>query len=56
VKDPQVRARNAAELFKLIRDGVLKVEFNQRYPLADAARAHTELEGRATTGSSVLVV
>jgi NADPH2:quinone reductase len=56
VKDPKVRAQNAAELFGLIKDGALKIEINQRYPLAEAARAHTELEGRATTGSSVLVV
>jgi NADPH2:quinone reductase len=56
VKDPKVRAQNAAELFGLIKDGALKIEINQRYPLSEAARAHTELEGRATTGSSVLMV
>lgn len=56
VKDPKARAKNAAELFGLIKDGALKVEINQRYPLAEAARAHTELEARQTTGSSVLVV
>ena len=54
VKDPEVRARNAAELFGLIADGVLKVEINQRYPLSDAARAHTDLEARKTTGSTIL--
>lgn len=56
VKDPKQRAQNAAELFGLIESGALKVEINQRYPLAEAARAHTELEARMTTGSSVLVV
>ena len=55
VKDPEVRARNAAELFGLIADGVLKVEINQRYPLRDAAQAHTDLEARTTTGSTVLM-
>ncbi|HHS94502.1 MAG TPA: quinone oxidoreductase [Rhodobacterales bacterium] len=45
----------ARELFALIADGVLKVEVNQRYPLADAAEAHRALEARATTGSTILV-
>jgi NADPH2:quinone reductase len=54
VRDPEIRARNAAELFGLINDGVLKVEINQRYPLAEAATAHADLEGRKTTGSTIL--
>ncbi len=54
VKDPEARTRNAAELFGLIADGVLKVEINQRYPLSDAAQAHTDLEARKTTGSTIL--
>ncbi len=54
VGDPAYRARSAAELFGLIADGVLKVEINQRYPLAETARAHADLEGRKTTGSTVL--
>jgi NADPH2:quinone reductase len=55
VKDPDIRARNAAELFGLIADGVLKVEINQRYKLSDAAQAHTDLEARKTTGSTILM-
>lgn len=55
VKDPVQRARNAAELFGLIADGTLRVEINQRYALKDAARAQTDLQGRQTTGSSILV-
>ncbi len=47
--------RAAAELFRLIGEGVLKVEVNQRYPLADAAEAHRALEARATTGSTILI-
>lgn len=54
VRDPADRARRAAELFALIADGTLRVEINQRYRLSDTARAHAELEGRRTTGSSVL--
>ena len=55
VKDPDVRARNAAELFGLIADGVLKIEINQRYKLSDTAQAHADLEARKTTGSTILM-
>ena len=54
VREPSYRAKSAAELFGLIADGVLKVEINQRYLLAETARAHADLEGRKTTGSTVL--
>ena len=55
VKNPEKRARNAAELFGLIAEGVLKVESNQRYKLSDAGQAHADLEARKTTGSTVLM-
>ena len=35
--------------------GAVKIRIDQRYPLAEVARAHAELEGRATTGCSVLL-
>jgi NADPH2:quinone reductase len=35
---------------------VLKVDIGQTYPLKDAAQAHRDLEGRKTTGSTVLIV
>ncbi len=43
------------ELFEAIEDGSVKIEINQTYPLADAARAHRDLEARKTTGSTVLL-
>jgi NADPH2:quinone reductase len=46
---------SAEELFDLMMKGKVKVEIDQRYPLAEAARAHADLAGRKTTGSSVLV-
>jgi NADPH2:quinone reductase len=46
----------AAEVFDLVRRGILKVNLNQEFPLKDAARAHRELEARRTTGASVLTV
>ena len=45
----------ADELFGLIAAGTVHVHVNQRYPLSDLARAHRDLEARATTGSTVLL-
>lgn len=45
----------AQELFEALRVGAVRVEVRQRYPLADAERAHRDLEGRRTIGSSILV-
>ncbi len=55
VADPVDRARRANDLWTLISSGALKVEINQRYKLADTARAHADLEGRKTTGSTILI-
>ena len=41
-------------LFGVLQSGVVKVSVNQRYPLADAAQAHRDLEARKTTGSTIL--
>jgi NADPH2:quinone reductase len=46
---------NSEELFDVLRSGAVKVEIGQTYPLQDAARAHRDLEGRKTTGSTVLL-
>ena len=45
----------AANLFSVVSSGAVKIEINQRYALEDAARAHAELEGRKTTGTSILL-
>jgi NADPH2:quinone reductase len=45
----------ANELFDAVASGVLHASVNQRIPLKDAAEAHRALEGRQTTGSTVLV-
>lgn len=47
--------RAAQELFDLLARDVIKVHVGQTYPLHDAARAHTDLEARRTTGSTVLL-
>lgn len=49
------RAAGAARVWDMLRSGLLQVTIGQRYPLKDAAQAHVDLEGRRTTGSTVLV-
>ena len=46
---------SAASLFKMVKSGKVKIAIDQRYPLAEAAQAHIDLEGRKTTGQTVLV-
>jgi len=45
----------SAELLTLVRDGLLTIEIGGRYPLAEAAQAHRDLESRATTGKLLLL-
>jgi NADPH:quinone reductase len=45
----------AGEMLELVARGVLGVHVDQVVPLADAQRAHRDLESRRTTGSTVLV-
>ncbi|MGA7052255.1 MAG: zinc-binding dehydrogenase, partial [Mycobacterium sp.] len=45
----------AAELFDTIGEGAVTIEVGHRYPLAEAARAHEDLQGRKTAGSIVLL-
>lgn len=46
---------SATAVFDLVRRGVLTPHIGARYPLAGAARAHADLEGGKTVGSSVLL-
>ena len=46
---------NAAELFDVVARGIVRINVNQTYALADAAAAHRDLEARRTTGSTVLL-
>jgi NADPH:quinone reductase len=45
----------AGELLDAIDQEVLSIRIGGSYPLAEAARAHTDLEGRKTTGAIVLL-
>jgi NADPH2:quinone reductase len=48
--------KSANALFDVVLKGAVKLEVNQTYPLKNAAQAHRDLEGRKTTGSTVLAV
>lgn len=45
----------AGELFEMVLSGKVRVPVERRYPLADAPRAHRDLEARVTTGAGVLI-
>jgi len=50
----ELRARSS-DVFKMIAEGKLKLRIEHTYPLADAAQAHRDLEGRKTTGKLLLI-
>jgi len=52
---PELEAA-ASELFDVVASGKVKIEVKQRFALKDAAEAHRALEGRKTTGSTILTV
>ena len=55
VRTPQQLQAVASDLFKVVKQGKVSVDVTARYPLADAAQAHSDLEGRKTSGSIVLI-
>lgn len=46
---------HARDLFDVVEKGGVEVEIRQTYPLAEAFRAHQDLEDRKTTGSTILI-
>lgn len=44
----------AAEVMQMIADGHLKIDIRQKYGLDDAVQAHLDLEGRKTTGATII--
>jgi NADPH2:quinone reductase len=48
-------SERADDVFDAIREGALEIRIAATYPLADAARAHRDLEARALTGKAVLI-
>jgi NADPH:quinone reductase len=52
--DEELKSRSGA-VFAMITSGKLKLRIEHTYPLAEAQRAHRELEGRKTTGKLLLI-
>jgi NADPH:quinone reductase len=46
---------HAGDLFEVVESGTVKVQISTTYPLADAASAHSDIESRRTTGSTILI-
>lgn len=55
MRTPEEFRARAADLFALVEKGELIVRIGARYPLADAAKAHADIESRTTTGKLLLV-
>ncbi|MFY0639142.1 quinone oxidoreductase family protein [Maricaulis maris] len=54
VASDEALAANTADVFDAVARGALTIQINQRYALKDAVQAHIDLEGRKTTGASIL--
>jgi len=47
--------RRTSEIFDFIRKGQVKPRISERYALAEAAKAHADIESRSTTGKLLLL-
>ena len=54
-RNAQELQETADDLFAVIASGTVKITINQRFKLADAAKAHEALHSRQTTGATVLI-
>ncbi len=55
IATPEALQASADALFRMIESGALKVDIGQTWPLAEARQAHEALEGRKTTGATLLI-
>ena len=46
---------HATDLFDAVKKGAVNIKIGQEFPLSEAATAHRHLEGRKTTGSTILI-
>jgi NADPH:quinone reductase len=53
--DPGERTAGSDYVFDMIRQAILQVTIGQTYALEDVAQAHSDLEGRRTKGSTILL-
>ena len=52
---PELRQKASSELFSLALQGSIKIDIGQTFPLSETSAAHTAIESRKTTGSTVLI-
>ena len=55
IATPEELNKCAEALFAIVRGNKVVINVNQTYPLADAARAHADLEARRTSGTTLLI-
>jgi NADPH:quinone reductase len=55
VRTPALLRKHAGQLFQWILDGKLSMPVGGEYALADAGKAHADMESRATTGKLLLI-
>jgi len=55
IHTPELLRARTAQLFDWIAEGKLTIRNGGEYPLADAAKAHADMESRKTTGKLLLV-
>jgi NADPH2:quinone reductase len=55
ISDDRDFAATVRDLMKAVQSGKVKIRINQRYPLAESARAHADLQARKTTGATILL-
>jgi NADPH2:quinone reductase len=56
ISDPKELAWRSSDVFRWIAEGRLKLRIDREYPLAEAAQAHRDLEGRQTSGKVLLAI
>ncbi len=56
IQPPDELRWRVGEVFEMVTRGALRVRISGSYPLAEAARAHRDLEGRKTHGKLLLAV
>src|SRR5882724_6943576 len=55
IHTPELLRAHSAQLFDWIAEGTFKLQVGGEYRLADAAKAHADMESRRTTGKLLLV-
>ena len=55
VADDSDLYESGREVLEMVKSGKVKIEINQRYPLADVVTTHRDLEQRKTTGTTILI-